>query len=52
MPKDMANAMIVPLACARHVWLTAAGIGVLFEASDVMLVSTQSDASPWSDSPF
>ena len=52
MPKDMSNAMIVPLACARHVWLTAAGIGVLFEASDVMLVSTQSDASPGSDSPF
>lgn len=53
MPADMSRSMIVPMACARHVWLTAAGIGILFEATDILLVSTnQVTKSPWSETPF
>ena len=53
MPVDMSRSWIVPMASARHVWLTSAGIGVLFEATDVLLVSTnQVSKSPWSETPF
>lgn len=53
MPVDMSRSMIVPMACARHVWLTAAGVGILFEATDVLMVSSgQMTKSPWSETPF
>jgi hypothetical protein len=48
MPADMAKSSLCARVWARRVWVTAAGIGLLLEATDLMLASAPSPVrSPW-----
>ena len=47
-PEDLGGAVVVPLVSARQVWLSAGNIGVLWECTDLMVLSTRSPAEcPW-----
>ena len=47
MPEDLAGAKVVPLALAPLLWRSPTCIGVLWECTDLLVVSTRSRECPW-----
>ena len=48
LPDDLGGSKCVPLICAKHVWISNSTIGILWECSDLLVVSTRPpEECPW-----
>ena len=48
LPADLGGSKVVPLVCAKHVWLSPTTVGVLWDVSDLLVVATRPPAEcPW-----
>ena len=48
LPADLGGARVLPLVRATHVWLSPTSVGVLWDVSDLMILSTrQPHECPW-----
>ena len=45
---DLGGAKVVPLVCAKHVWLSPTTVGVLWDVTDLFLAAVRPPAEcPW-----
>ena len=44
---NLANTRVGAKVVAKHIWFTAAGIGMLLEVTDLLVCPTEAPSSPW-----